>query len=407
MTLILKRWGRMFLMGALLATAPMAQAQDLGGEMLTLDQEFSRIAEEVPGFGGLYLDEAGTTHIYLVDLSRALDVQDLGERVEVHQGQYDFRDLVAWKEQVRDQLSQRGAVSLDIDERRNRLVFGVERTSVEEFSTALRTFLRNTRVPAAAVVVEAAEPIVQREFLNDRIRPVPGGVQIESSKGGCTLGVNAVRLGVRGFVTNSHCTITRGNVDGTVFFQNVLSWWQPSLNRVGIETADPAYTMSGSCPSGRLCRLSDSAFVAYDAGTLSGGGQIANPRICPTYGGTPEVDPDQPRLPVTGYLFGTPSAGSVVRKVGSISGCSKGYVTNTCADVNAYSNGKDTGFTHLCQVLVSAGNLSGDSGGPVFQFHGDHVTLVGILWGGSPSSYAFSPWLAVHGELAGVTPELQ
>lgn len=106
----LRFWGCFVLVGALLSV-PAAQAQDEGTTPLTLDEEYARLAEEVPGFGGLYLDPEGTTHVYLLDLSRAREVQDLGERVEVHQGLYDFRDLFAWKEEVRPLLSQRGEIA--------------------------------------------------------------------------------------------------------------------------------------------------------------------------------------------------------------------------------------------------------------------------------------------------------
>src|SRR6185295_6756320 len=104
------------LIGALPALAPVARAQETVAP-LTLDQEYARLAEQVPGFGGLYLDEEGTTHVYLQDLSRAREVQGLGERVEVHQGQYDFRDLMAWKDELRPLLARRGAAFLDIEER--------------------------------------------------------------------------------------------------------------------------------------------------------------------------------------------------------------------------------------------------------------------------------------------------
>lgn len=111
------RWSCLLLVGTLLAAGPAVQAQEQE-LLLTLDEEFSLLAEQVPGFGGLYLDEEGTTHVYLQDLSRAREVQDLGERVEVHQGAYDFRDLFAWKREVRDLMAEPGVLSLDIDERR-------------------------------------------------------------------------------------------------------------------------------------------------------------------------------------------------------------------------------------------------------------------------------------------------
>ncbi|HEY4591225.1 MAG TPA: hypothetical protein VIJ61_02390, partial [Thermoanaerobaculia bacterium] len=71
-------WGRFLWLAALLIAAPAARAQEMPQ---TLDQEYARMAERVPGFGGLYLDEQGTTHVYLQDLSRAGDMQGLGDRM--------------------------------------------------------------------------------------------------------------------------------------------------------------------------------------------------------------------------------------------------------------------------------------------------------------------------------------
>ncbi|HEY4575965.1 MAG TPA: hypothetical protein VIJ26_18435, partial [Thermoanaerobaculia bacterium] len=134
-------WGRFLWLAALLIAAPAARAQEMPQ---TLDQEYARMAERVPGFGGLYLDEQGTTHVYLQDLSRAGDMQGLGDRMVFQQGDYNFGDLFAWKDQVRPQLAQPGAVYLDIDEQRNRLVFGVERAYIDRFNEGLQSFLRGT-----------------------------------------------------------------------------------------------------------------------------------------------------------------------------------------------------------------------------------------------------------------------
>ena len=397
----MRSWSRFLLIGALLAVVPAARAQEEGG--MTLDEEFARLAEEIPGFGGLYLDKEGTTHVYLTDLSRARDVQDLGERVEVHQGEYDFRDLFAWKDEVRPLLAQRGAVFLDIDEQRNRLLFGVESDALKTFDSELQDFLRGTKAPPEAVIVEPAEPIVPTELLTDRIRPVPGGVQIRNENSGtCTLGVNAIRLGVEGFVTASHCTNTRSVVEGTLFYQNTVG----PFNFVGTETVDPAFFTGGSCPGGKKCRLSDAAFVQYFSATFSDGGSIANPILCGITSGPLSVNPAQPRLPVTGFTFGSPQVGSLVAKVGRTTGCTWGPTQNTCLDSNVIN----TNITLLCQNRVTAGALPGDSGSPVFWNLGDEATLLGILWGSniSGTSFVYSPWLYVHAELGGlITPDLQ
>lgn len=392
-------WSRFLLVAALLAVVPAVHAQEEGG--MTLDEEFAQLAEEIPGFGGLYLDAEDTTHVYLQDLSRAGEVQHLGERVEVHQGEYDFRDLFAWKDEVRPQLAQPGAVFLDIDEQRNRLLFGVESDAFDAFSAELLSFLRGTRVPPEAVLVEPAEAIVPTELLTDRIRPVPGGVQIQNANGGtCTLGVNAIRLGVEGFVTASHCTNTQSVVEGTLFYQNTVG----PFNFVGTETADPAFFTGGSCPSGKQCRLSDAAFVEYFSATFSDGGSIANPILCGISSGPLSVNPAMPRLPVTGFTFGSPKVGSLVAKVGRTTGCTWGPTKNTCLDGNV----SNTNITMLCQNRVTAGVQAGDSGSPVFWNHVDEATLLGSLWGRSASGtvFVYSPWLFVHAELGGVLPDL-
>jgi len=407
----MRGWGRCLLIGALLALAPPAGAQDEGGMPPTLDQEFAQLAEKVPGFGGLYLDEKGTTHVYLQDLSRAREVQGLGERVEVQQGEYDFRDLFAWKEEVRPRLTQEGALSLDIDERRNRLVFGVKEGSLDAFAAELQSFLRSTRVPPEAVLVEAAEPIVPLELLTDRIRPVPMGVQISRpisslQSAVCTLGVNATRFGVKGFVTNSHCTATRSAVEGSLFYQNNVG----PFNFIGTETVDPPFftnSSNSSCPQGKLCRWSDSAFVAYHSATFSDGGQLANPVFCGAgFPGPLQVSSAQPRLPVTGYIFGNPVVGSIVQKVGRTTGCTFGPQQSSCTDVNVLlPNGLLSNITMLCQNLVTASSGGGDSGSPVFWNEGDEAILVGILWGGASGTYAYSPWFFVHLEIVGVMPD--
>lgn len=389
---------------AVLALGPAAHAQDESEPMLSLDEEFARLAEAVPGFGGLYVDEKGTTHVYLVDLARAREVQDLGEHVEVHQGEYDFRDLFAWKAAVRDLLARPGMVLLDIDEQRNRLLFGVERTALDAFTAELPELLRSTRVPLEAVLVEVEEPIVADEKLTDTIRPVPAGVRIRNQNGGrCTLGFNATRLGVRGFVTNSHCTVTRGFVDGTVMFQATVA----PANRVGVETADPVYFTADPCPDGRRCRYSDSAFIAYDddGEDLSAGGEIANPLLCGILDvpGTLDVNPGAPRTEVTSFMVGSPLSGSAVTRVGATSGCVIGTHKNTCTD----SNVANSNITMLCQNRVKAVRQGGDSGSPVFVTKKGKAILAGIHWGGSGNDAFYSPFIFIHGELWGVWPEFE
>jgi hypothetical protein len=385
----MKWFGRLLLGGALLAvTVPGALQAQEGGTFVTYDQELVKLAEEIPGFGGLWRDGRGQTHAYLLDLSRAREVQHLDPAgVEVHQGQYDVRDLAAWKDELRPLLGREDAVSLDLDEASNRLRLVVERGA----EAGMEEALRSVRVPREAVILEAGEPVEPFESLTDRIRPVPGGVRIRSSGGGCTHGFNVLRGNVRGFVTNSHCSAVRGSVEGTVFFQKSNL---DGADRVGVETVDPKFFTGGSCPSGRKCRYSDAIFVDYDSNALSAGLKIANPSFCTVGAAGPlTVNPAKPRLTITGATYA--SSGAVVAKVGATTGCTFGSVQATCADVNV----KNTAFTMLCQEMVAGFAAKGDSGSPVFLHGGDGATVVGLLWGGSPGFYVFSSWMLVQAEL--------
>ncbi len=400
-------WGQLLMLGAVLVLTPAARAQDEGDPPPTLDEEYAQLAEQIPGFGGLYLDDRGTTHVYLQDLSQTDDVQDLGETVEVHQGQYDFRDLFAWKAVLRSQLGRDGAVMLDIDEARNRLLFGVEIDGLVAFQADLEGVLRTAGIPAAAVLVEPTEPVVFQEALRDTIRPVPGGVQIQRS-GHCTLGVNAVRFGVQGFVTASHCTSTIGSVKGSIFSQSFKPFWppwqDPFVNRVGVETVDPPLLSLVDC-SPFVCRRSDAAFVAYDSASLAEQGQIANPLLCNFQdflipGLTFEVNPAVPRLQITAAPLSNVKTGTKVHKVGRTTGCTTGMIIGTCAETVV----QDTNIMFLCQNRVAANFGPGDSGSPVFVKSSEEATLVGIMWGGTFGAYFYSPWSNVRQELGSLDP---
>ena len=237
---------------------------------------------------------------------------------------------------------------LDIDERRNRLVFGVEREAIDRFTEELQRFLRGTRVPPAAVIVEAAEPIQPMALLTDTVRPVPAGVQVTNSAGGgCTLGANAVRAGVTGFITASHCTGIMGVVDGTALFQSTPA----AGNQIGFETADAPFFTGGSCPSGRRCRRSDASFFTYGSASLSAGGKIANPLFWGFGSGTLQISLAMPRLSVAGFLFGSLPSGTVAYKVGRTTGGTIGSVSNTCADMNIAA---PSTITMLCQDQVGS-----------------------------------------------------
>jgi hypothetical protein len=246
-------------------------------------------------------------------------------------------------------------------------------------------------------VIEAVEPIHALVTLRESVRPVPGGVQIHFSNFLCTLGFNAVRAGVSGFVTNSHCTERQGGVESTEYFQPL----SPAF--IGTETADPAYRRNiAGGPRGRRCRFSDSAFAQYASTSLSDFGEIARTTSRGNLSGSITIDAANPTFSITSTSAS--SVGQEVNKVGRTTGWTFGDVTATCVTVGV----SGTNIVQICQDFVSAGVGGGDSGSPVFSWGGGStVSLRGILWGGNSAGtqFVYSPFANVtrNDELGGLT----
>ncbi len=365
-----------------LLAVPALQAQP------TLDEEFLKIAGEVPGFGGFFYDAEGVANVWLVDLAQATAFRLEGAPVRFLPAQYDFRELAGYRDELAKLMSRRDAVLLDVDEARNRVRFGVDVATGAAGIAAFEDALAGTSVPRDAVVVEAVEPFHHAVTLRQRIRPVPGGVQIAFGGFLCTMGFGATRGGVVGYVTNSHCTNVQGGVEGTVHYQHSNA----AGNRIGVETVDPAYGAIAGCPAGRRCRWSDSSFGRYDAAADR---QFA--RIARTTGlGSITIDDPFPRFTIVGTVA-NPTTGITLNKMGRTTGWSRGTVAFTCATINV----SGSTITQICQSGVNAAVGGGDSGSPVFSAStsdgSTNANLYGILWGGNTSGtqFVFSPWSGI------------
>ena len=178
---------------------------------------------------------------------------------------FAWTDLERWHAQASPEaLAVPGAVFADADEAGNRVHIGVEDAAA---ASRVRSVLARLGIPAAAAAVEVVAPIRQVATLRGSVRPVVAGVQINFPGFLCSLGFNATRQGVAGFVTASHCTNTQGGVESTPY-------WQPTQTakpvQIATETVDPTYkTTLAGCPSGRRCRRSDAAFAKYINGTTN------------------------------------------------------------------------------------------------------------------------------------------
>jgi hypothetical protein len=366
----------------------------------TIDAAFVRIAGDVPGFGGFYYDEAGALNVVMAPAAQARSPRELAAvlgdhlvalripaadvgAMRVRAGDYDFIALDLMHRAVAPVLGMDGVVFTDADEARNRIVVGVENAAAE---AAVVRAVAMAGLPAGAVVTERTSPVMpeSNHTLQNFQRPVAGGLQINFVRGTsgfvCTHGFNVqapARPNVRGFVTNSHCSDTRGVVLETPY-------WQHSRfvenTFIGTEAHDIPGVIGGNCPEGRQCRWSDALGVQYAEGVDIAFGAIyrtlffgegLNP-------GSLEIDQQNPRWQITGEIQ-FPVVGQEVHKTGRTNGWTRGPVNATCQNVNVGGSN----WTMWCQDRVSTWSGGGDSGSPYYVRQGEtnNVALIGIHWG--------------------------
>ena len=160
----------------------------------SLDEQFARMAERVPGFGGLFYDERdGAPSVYLIDTLKARDPAVHGlfvsffnahprrpgaprvTHVRYISGQFDWRDLLRWRRLVNQRVVEvSGIIRTDVHARTNRVVIDVESGAAD---TRVRDVLSSLDIPAAAVVtrVDLRGKLVDETQIV-RFRHAPGGV---------------------------------------------------------------------------------------------------------------------------------------------------------------------------------------------------------------------------------------
>ncbi|HEX6747253.1 MAG TPA: hypothetical protein VF092_08120 [Longimicrobium sp.] len=380
------------------ASEPVTRAPNAAAQRTApgLDGRFLELSRQVPGFGGYFFDSQGDLNVYLTDLrqeaaarSAVADVAAGRAGSAVHpftrpaatrirQGEYDFVQLNAWRERLREAFSISGVQSLDADEAANRVRVGV--TSAEA-GARVRALAERAGVPAGALVVRVESPVQLLATVRDYTRPVVGGLQIDNS--GCTLGLNVwysnpgvnVPVGTAGFFTASHCSSVIGGTDGSIERQGGV--------QIGHELYDPAFfdhAAYAGCPTTNHCRWSDVSFFSYDAGVSWQLGAVARTLyrgVGLFQTGSIDVDAANPRF--TLVAGASPAVGTYLSKVGRTTGWTEGPVAQTCADVLQ----RVGDHLLLCQDRVDAYAIGGDSGSPVFQwtYSGSSAYVAGIVWG--------------------------
>lgn len=163
--------------------APISQAIERAPE-----QPFVEIAEAVPSFGGFFVEEGKLVGLVsdpadASAVARALNELRADEpalaslNVETRPADYSFRELAAWRDLAFDHalVANDGVLTLDLDERSNRVEIGIESEALRE---PVMDVLSGFAVPEDAIVFHRAAPDVPLASLTDRLRPVRGGNRI-------------------------------------------------------------------------------------------------------------------------------------------------------------------------------------------------------------------------------------
>ena len=365
----------------------------------THDELMLDIGRRVPEFGGMYLSEDNSIlYVYVTDgYEDVLKREEVKEAIEdvlkaglttrrelrLIQAQFPMSKLYEWYIELQGPVFRNpNVVMTDLDEGQNRIEIGMDD---RDAIAGLRASLASLNIPEKAIVISVRErPVLAAHTLRNRAtgNELEGGYQITGTVNGaelgfCTLGFNTIRNGEAGFVTAGHCTERApwdGGVDGTVFHQPD-SATNPAA--IAVETIDPLFSADNRrCEAGRVCRLSDAAFVRLNAGISQNVGKIAKT----TAVGSLTVDHNAKFRIVAENTITV--EGEIVNKVGRTTGWTSGPVIDTCMKTDLEGN-----RTLLCQTVTNVESEPGDSGSPVFKWadSGDlwDVELVGVLWAGN------------------------
>lgn len=150
------------------------------GRMERYDDLLIRVEQQVPGFGGMFIDREGRLAVYLLDTSRlgaaraaiaavfGVDAVPTAG-VRALQGEYVVSQLKAWSEMAAGLLELSGVTAVGLDEARNRVAIGVEHKSR---TPAVERALSAIAIPRHAVTIQVTEKI--RPVHPPRVSHPPG-----------------------------------------------------------------------------------------------------------------------------------------------------------------------------------------------------------------------------------------
>lgn len=360
-------------------TMPVASTQFLAAQrdgFRTLSDEYRYLAQRAPGFAGVFFDSAGqltinvATHAFSVAARQEVMAWATkyagagGPNVvpRIVQTQYDYLTLHSHYRPLLDLLARSAFLtSSRIDEMRARIVVTV---SDLLYAPDVRRAADQVGVPVAMLDIEQLPHARPDATLRDLVRPVHGGLEIQSDFTElCTVGFDGYRtnggypdpsLG-RYFMTAAHCQNHVGTV-GTVWGQDTNT----AAARIGVEVHQAPVFYYPQCPYiGNVgCRRADVAVVQYDSAVASGYGVVKKTNI-----GSIVITG---LTGVSGDIYGA-LAGEKIWKVGKTTGTTTGTVLNTCVDIPPPPPPNTAGLPGiLCTHTANYNSSGGDSGAPIF-----------------------------------------
>jgi hypothetical protein len=344
-------------------------------------------------------------------------------RIAVLTADFSLRQLAAWRDIVVSHGESLNLVTVDLDERRNRVTVGVEPSMMGSSEQRMRNQLVALGIPSTALRIVATDrptPATRREVrieanatasqsstLASYASQLVGGLRIRWWESGvssyyiCTMGYTASIAGEGdGFVSASHCSPNMWGDDGT---SGVFG--QPSESHVvGHERYDPG---PGTCPLLWGCssyRFSDANINLVTNRDVNVGYLAAPSTRNNTIGNDTTLNSSGYTIPVVGTTSSI-TQGSPIDQIGATTGWLYSNVDDTCVDYWTGFYGRMV----RCVYKTFAACDDGDSGGPVFYFVAGEATAAGIVFAKSgifPFSQRcwFSKMMYVHSELSGTSP---
>lgn len=376
------------------------------------------MAGRMPHFAGIYYSgdneltvvlkrglpqEGAADHARAVLLRSGRRPRGSAWAIRITQAQYSFLELASWRDAVSDGLQAiAGWRSLDLNEKENRIDVGV---ADSEAANEVAELMLRSGVPADAFQTAFRERPQVNASLESRMRPLRGGIVIGPS--GCTL--HSIAKWGADFVVliNSHCSQTKWGVDAAwATLNQPLGSGFPSW---GFEIWDTDGYVCGVLNRDDCRRADLSVYAATpDVGpgeTALAFGELARPAnrrdgSLNIGGGNHQLDAVNGPLKIVGTLEGL-IMGETVDKIGVETGWTFGAVTATCEN---YQMDDPPGFgirLYVCQGRADYNSDNGDSGAPVFVYHGgDNVSIAGINWGNLGDVTAvFAPTTQMRSEL--------